>query len=426
MATKLKSDKVFRDALQAFFGGIEAGVSSSGNLYDVILSPGGRFAHGALFIESSSTESARRTAVERAGRVLGPVASDEKEVDDLLWRVAAERALKPGSTTIGEALALVVVELEKNVLQRQVYIEQNFAVYFVEAIEDLRIGPVRVVKTALLKAELDQAFPNRPWVELISIPMGPKGLPSMERTPPDTVWAVDLNGSIKNLQEQAAWLVDVALGLIRLAAAREHRRSPDIGSREADPFAAPRARAMGVVVRPDGMNIFNSVGHAVLVDKALYALLASQPFIGHAAVFDAKKGTVGERLAQGLGWMTRGRQSADRAERLLFFFTAIEALLTNDDKTAPVTQTIARHASVILAQKPEDRADIASQFKDLYNRRSALVHTGKRGVSKSDADTVQYLVEALYGEVLERVDLASDFQELNAGLARASYGGAWP
>jgi hypothetical protein len=33
-----------------------------------------------------------------------------------------------------------------------------------------------------------------------------------------------------------------------------------------------------------------------------------------------------ERVGQGLGWLTRGRQAEDRAERLLYFFTAIEAL----------------------------------------------------------------------------------------------------
>ena len=55
--------------------------------------------------------------------------------------------------------------------------------------------------------------------------------------------------------------------------------------------------------------------------------------------------------------MTRGRQARDRSERLLFFFTAIEALLSGDDKTAPVTQTIARRAATILVDDPTHRLD---------------------------------------------------------------------
>ena len=104
----------------------------------------------------------------------------------------------------------------------------------------------------------------------------------------------------------------------------------------------------------------------------------------------------------------------------------MEALLTSNDKSAPITQTIARHASVILAHKPEDRVKIASQIKDLYGLRSSLVHAGKRGVSKTDADAVQYLVESLYDRVLDQMALDADAQKFSNALEQASYGGPWP
>jgi hypothetical protein len=43
-------------------------------------------------------------------------------------------------------------------------------------------------------------------------------------------------------------------------------------------------------------------------------------------------------VGQGLGWLSRGRQAESRTERFLFFFTALEALLSSDDKGDPVTQ----------------------------------------------------------------------------------------
>jgi hypothetical protein len=185
------------------------------------------------------------------------------------------------------------------------------------------------------------------------------------------------------------------------------------------------SRRAGVAISERGMPEFFRPDRQVSLNAAAGKVLMSAPFTDYAAVFTAKEGSVAERVAQGLGWMTRGRQSADRAERLLYFFTAVEALLTNSDKTAPVTQTIARHASVILADTPQDRVKIAGQFKSLYGLRSALVHSGKRGVGRSDADTVQALVEALYDRVLALVPLSSDAQNLNLALDKASYGGAW-
>lgn len=116
---------------------------------------------------------------------------------------------------------------------------------------------------------------------------------------------------------------------------------------------------------------------------------------------------------------------SDRAERLLSFFTALEALLTSNDKSNPVTQTISRHVSVIYTQKLPDRMDIYNRLKALYGLRSAIVHAGKREVLWGDVNTLQTIVEAVFFVVLKRCDLAMSQDVFAQSLADASHGLQW-
>lgn len=120
-----------------------------------------------------------------------------------------------------------------------------------------------------------------------------------------------------------------------------------------------------------------------------------------AILFDPPSKSLALRAAQGLGWLTRGRQMSDRAERLLSFFTALEALLTSNNKSDPVTQTISRHVSVIYTQKFADRMVVYNKVKALYGLRSAVVHAGKRDVLWGDVNTLQSIVEAIFYVVLK-------------------------
>jgi hypothetical protein len=108
------------------------------------------------------------------------------------------------------------------------------------------------------------------------------------------------------------------------------------------------------------------------------------------------------------------------------FFTSAEALLTSRDDRAPITDTIARNSAVILHTDPRERLRTADLIRKLYNRRSDVVHRGGRDVSKSDADNIQLIVEALYAAVIERVDLLRPHKDFAAELGQASYGLPWP
>ena len=125
--------------------------------------------------------------------------------------------------------------------------------------------------------------------------------------------------------------------------------------------------------------------------------------------------------------MTLARQTLPRAERFIHFFTALEALLTHSDPTAPIIQTIARYLSCIVTSKNEDRVTMAEKIRKLYAKRSALIHGGKRSeIHLSDVVTIQHLAEAAYLKVILNVPPDTPAKAFLQGLDKATYGTPWP
>jgi hypothetical protein len=141
-----------------------------------------------------------------------------------------------------------------------------------------------------------------------------------------------------------------------------------------------------------------------------------------ATIFGAKKDSVGERVFRSLGWLSRGRQASDRSERFLLFFTGLEALLSADDKSAPIIQTIARHAATLMTEDQSARIRNATIVKKLYENRSALVHAGARKTSQRDANTVEHILMSCLWRVLDGVELTSKYGIFQEELGRCSFG----
>lgn len=428
MVAVLRSNSKLRKALQSFFSLIIADVQSPETVDKyVMFKPGSRFSYGVWFIESDAAKAARNIAIAELTRILGSVSSDEDENDRLLWRVAAELSKSPNPENIDQSLAKMFDEIERNIVEKRIFISQNHTIRFTGTIEDLRIGPVRAVKTEILETELLNEDVGNEFLSIAYSPVYNDGQNSGERIKPDLLWEIVLTASIKNIKEQAIWMVNVALGIIRIAEIQQSSYYPFLSSiPEANPFEDRPNGTFGLVLAKSCQHFIGNDIDVIQIDDDIRATLMSDPCKKYMSIFEFKKGSVGARVAQGLGWMTRGRQSSDRAERLLYFFTAMESLLTNDDKTIPVTQNIARHASVILAEKPEDRLEIANKIKSLYAARSCLVHAGKRTVTRVNANMMQNIVESTYLHIMSHVDPLTNFSDLNAALAKASYGGPWP
>lgn len=322
----------------------------------------------------------------------------------------------------------MIEAIEADASQAFTHVTGNRLVRFVEGIDRVAIGPVTIARTAAVAEELRD--PSAPW----RIVVGERASARHKGTNgdltfglPEVCWVVRCRAARRNLDEQSAWITDVAISLLRLAHHHTTASYPSIGEIEAHPRSPPAEQAVLVLRKGDASWGGAKRPGMYEVDDRLAAVLAEPGFCARVGkVFEARQGTVGERVALGLGWLTRGRTSGDRAERLLHAFTALEALLSRSDKTAPVVQTIARHAAVMLWREAAARAQGAREIRRLYDVRSALVHTGTRNVTQADASTTQWLVELLFWQVLDRVSLDRLHNEFCEELAEASYGGDWP
>ena len=79
-------------------------------------------------------------------------------------------------------------------------------------------------------------------------------------------------------------------------------------------------------------------------------------------IFEAKDKSLGQRVGQGLGWMTSRSAKLPIAPNVYYIFLQqFEAILTSNDKNDPITQTISRYVSVILGREPASRSSIAGK-----------------------------------------------------------------
>lgn len=245
---------------------------------------------------------------------------------------------------------------------------------------------------------------------------------------PPRCWVVKVSAARDNAKEEAKWLLDIAISLIRMSYKTVGPMFPMIGDIEPHPWEpwnfADAGLTLGQNVAYSGRRTTPSLYE---VDKQIEATVSEPSFVDRAKlVFDPLKGSLAERIGQGLGWLTRGRQTEDRAERLLYNFTAIEALLSSNDKSAPVTQTIARNAAAILTEDVAARANTAKDIMRLYELRSLVVHARSRPVAWTQANLAQNFAEELFWRVLPNADLSLKHADFIAQLSFASYGSPWP
>jgi hypothetical protein len=383
------------------------------------------FPGGAVEFTEEVTISLRNIGI-RAAKLLGSKAGNEKAIRQIALKQAQD--FLANNTAIDSATHSLIDTLFKEGSAQFDFLVPNRLIRFREGVRAISIGRVRPMMTDDFEAELAK-IPNK---KLRVVP--DKDFSIDFAVPVSTVrmhpvcWVVSVDAAKDNVEEEAKWLIDIAVGLLRLHYTVESAHFPRYGMVEPHPIRPKDVQNVGVKV--SGPDIFaggGSVAPVYEVGKAVEAFTLDAVFVKKAQlVFDPPDKSLAERVGQGLGWLTRGRQAEDRAERLLYFFTAIESLLSSDDKSAPLIQNIARHAGVILSENNADRAKIAADLRRLYSFRSALVHAGNRGVLWSSADTTQYFAESMFWVVLDKCDLSSQHRKFIDELSQASYGLPWP
>ena len=435
MVSKLSSDADLKAALTDFFERAEAdeGLPTPPDERPLFVGADDErpvlIRDGAAFAVRAETTAARNAVILRCTKLLGAVASHEQDISDVIWSQAAHRATTAPRPSVSEMVAATLTQLGGDTSRVFTYVDCNYLFRFHDTVDRIAIGPVIAARTPVLAAEIAR-HPDAKWTLVggdgPAIKIHMDGTIEFVLTP--LAWAVTCRAARRNVGEHALWLIDVAISYLRLSHQVKGGNYPDIGEPEVHPVLPTQLAASPIMIT--GYDVQQGVGARPAiydVDAALAALTEGASFKARAMLlFGAKSGSVGERVAQGLGWLTRGRRTGDRAERLLYAFTAMEALLSGDDKSAPVVQTIARHAAAMLWDDAANRASGAKQIRDLYAARSALVHAGARKVSKSNADTAQWLAEMLFWQTLNKVPLDRKLTAFHDELAVASYGSAWP
>ncbi|WP_108818662.1 HEPN domain-containing protein [Pseudovibrio sp. Alg231-02] len=241
-------------------------------------------------------------------------------------------------------------------------------------------------------------------------------------------WRVNANASPENLKEEALWSINVTLSLIRIFGTDWSVMYPQSLDLEKDPVIEDRDFGVDPLIMTKG-NIRipgqKRIGIYEISAKSL-PLFKSEWFQQIAIqLSEAKEKTLAYRVRDALGWMGRGRLENDRALRLLFFFTAIEAMLSSEDKGAPVTDTIARYGSIIISLTKNDRLNNYEWIKKLYNKRSETVHRGLRNSLWGHSIEAQEIAEVVAWQILEKCDLTQEYSQFHKDLKKASFGSDW-
>jgi hypothetical protein len=425
-----KKDEKLRGAAKAFVQKFnEAVVTSRDEALRISKARGALAFEGGIVEFTPDLTSALDKFVLRAAQLLGPKSANESAIrESALTEVRKCFIEKITSDTT--ASRLIDRIFEEGTAQFE-FLVPNYLITFHDTVTSIEIGPVRAALTSDLAAELQNRKPN----DRIKVISGQGFSLRLVGTPPvvhiemyRTAWLVSVSAAKENIEEEAKWLIDVAVSLLRLQYKVEGRRFPGLGTIEPHPTRPKEVDSVGVKIK--GSTAFFGGGivpHAYEVTSEVKSTTVDEQFCSKAAlIFNAPSKSVAARVSQGLGWLTRGRQAEDRAERLLYFFTAIESLLSNDDKTAPVVQTISRHAAVVLTDGIKERVGLSKEIKKLYSLRSALVHSGNRGVLWDAAKATQFLAEAMFMRVLDHVDLKMSHSDFCKQLSDASFGLPWP
>jgi hypothetical protein len=412
--------RAFLEAFQA------ASIRTSEGFLKVLHSEVGYYYFDGAAVEMTDQIVAAMDAlIDKAITVIGAKGASERTLELVAEDIGKD--LVRGSLDLDAATKKLIEDFtEASTLSFEVILP-NYLVEFTEGTRSVDLGRVRAALTEDVGADLAQR--DVPLIveegrELIRSRRDSKIVLSF----PKSCWVVNVSSARDHALEEAKWLIDVATSLLRLAYRQVGPMFPMPGDIEPNPSLPWHLKDVSATIGKDSTT---GRAHGVIksyeIDRQLEPAITDPAFLTRAnLIFDPPVGSVAERIHNGLGWLTRGRQSDDRAERFLFTFTAIESLLSNSDKTAPITQTIARHAAVILTDDPATRQKIAASMSGLYDFRSAVVHRGGRPVAWTQVKQLQSMAEHLFSRVIHRVDLSTPYTEFTKQLSVASYGSPWP
>jgi Apea-like HEPN len=427
---KLKSDDEFRKLVEAFCNVATSAACKTNDDVKAALSSGAglKMISGRVFAGSKELWEGIANIQKRAVKLVGESICHEKDVEEAIWVSLLESDCK-AADMVGRLTDQIMIPIEV----RSTFAISNYAVKLEKGIEEFTIGPVGVRRTPLIAEKFNQsASPFR--VRISGSTPTPDDEKKIDISLLPLCWEIEVSATRGLVANQAKILADVALSLLRIAifatknGGHAQTHFPFAGDLEAHPFRKLEIDQNYIRKSPTGLSVGgSSLSHHYVVDQAIVKAILKKEFVDRTRnLFGAADGSIGERVFRGLGWLARARQTEDVAERFLYCFTALEALLTSDDKSAPVVERIARRAATILEQEPRKRKIIFKRIKELYAKRSALVHSGTRKVSHADTRILESILDNIYIRVFENVDMKVKFENFEVSVDDAGFGQSWP
>lgn len=423
----LASNAALRAKAQAFLEIAETATLAHQEIGQAVTQgPGFQFSIGVYFSRRPDVLEAQHKLIQPALRVLGSQRGNEEELRSLTWRRAALWVAAKPPRDITMAVRALLIEMDGSGLEEATLYLPNYTFRLAPGVDSVRLGKVDILPSS---AAAQAVEPNSKTLR-VSLDGG-RGVDHDGNVFvahfPHVCWRVRLKAAAKNVREEGAWVIDVAISLARLLHRPWEGDPPDLKDVEPHAFEPTHGDPSGFVLRGDTYTLgaMSRPRHYLIDQAAADALMSEQNQAIADCIFDPVAKSLAERIAQGLGWMTRARRVADKSEAFLYFFTALEALLS-PEKGQPVTQTIARHFAVIWSDQPEARRTAAKWLAELYNVRSLGVHTGRREALAADVRNLHNAVDQIFRTVLLQVDIRMAAHTFNEHLRDASYGSPWP
>lgn len=238
-------------------------------------------------------------------------------------------------------------------------------------------------------------------------------------------WIIETNSTRKTAHAEAKVCADVFMAFFRLRVKYDKSGiTPRIGDVEVDSISHSNNSFFYSTLQ-DGKPSLASQHTPFLYQvgySSLQSLNAESNQLQLSTLLEQKRNTLAERIFNALAWYTKGRQAHDSSERLVLFFTALEAGLSTEAADGSIAEKIARNVGVVIDDGAKQRQNIYRDIKRLYSIRSKLIHTGRRSASDMDARRVEFYTELFLFKILEKWNLSMQYSSFQSELLSLSFG----
>jgi hypothetical protein len=187
---------------------------------------------GGIVEISDAALQALRGFIDRVAKFVGARAAHEKAIADFAIRQGHEYVASDAQ--LPHAVSALIQKVFNEASASFEYCAPNYLYNFEPAVQDITVGPVRAVRTADFAAKRKVLYPDH-RAEIvpakrfsIKFKKGPKLKFAIEMPP--VCWIVDVDATIRqNVDEEAKWLIDVAVAFLRLSHDGWAGRFPHIG-----------------------------------------------------------------------------------------------------------------------------------------------------------------------------------------------------